>query len=163
MNRENLLVLAKFLVRLDQDGHESERGFSMRGFCDDEYGDELEPKAWECGTVSCAAGWGPAAGLVVEPDDEDWSQYITRTFGIDGGSAVEPIWQWLFGSGWARTDNSPKGAGQRILWLLVHGVPEDWKEQMTWRVPLGYKGIRVEDVVGNVASQGVGGALEENH
>ncbi len=47
--------------------------------------------------------------------------------------------QFLFGSGWHSTDNTPIGAAQRIEYVLKHGVPENWRKQMTGRAPLSYK------------------------
>lgn len=97
----------------------------------------------ECGTVACAIGHGPAAGIpfpednsfwytrteafVVDPDDPDteylvrgnfnipdWSVYSYRFF-IDGHSTW---WDWCFGGGWNLADDTPKGAAARIRMML---------------------------------------------
>ena len=54
-----------------------------------------------CGTVGCAAGHGPYAGIPKEPG-EDWPDYIDRQFSLFDFT-VEP--SWCFAGGWSRVDN----------------------------------------------------------
>lgn len=48
-------------------------------------------------------------------------------------------WYWLFSDGWRETDNTPSGAAARIRHLLSHGLPEDWREQMSGDAKLCYE------------------------
>lgn len=87
-----------------------------------------------CGTVACAVGHGPAAGipllekhLVVIPSltggaayhDIDWDDY-SENFAPTG----DRDWAWMFSSSWASIDNSPFGAAARIRYYLDRGMPE---------------------------------------
>ena len=69
-----------------------------------------------CGTVACAAGHGPYAGIKAE-SGEDWSDYVDRVF---TGSNYT-VWTWLFSSSWAEIDDTPKGAAARIDAFLDRG------------------------------------------
>ena len=82
-HRDNLLKLADYLATLPDDYEQ----FDMT-----EYMAERDGTYWEalniyerskpvCGTVACAVGHGPAAGIRVY-DDVDWSDYADRVFGI---------------------------------------------------------------------------------
>lgn len=80
-----------------------------------------------CGTAACAAGHGPAAGILVPPrmisgNAVDWSEYCTLFTGMD----IEAE-DFLFSGGWTSTDNHHYGAAARIRYLLDHGrPPENW-------------------------------------
>lgn len=118
MNRENLTTLANYLLALPTDyqhfgmSHFSELGHGPRDYY-------LSPS---CGTVGCAAGHGPAAGLKPTVNDVDWWVYIERVFGLPDGTQE---WDWCFSAHWGEfdIDNTPHGAGRRILHMLEHGVP----------------------------------------
>lgn len=45
----------------------------------------------------------------------------------------QSCWDWMFGAAWG-----PRGAAARIRHLLDHGLPEDWREQMSGERPLCY-------------------------
>lgn len=96
-----------------------------------------------CGTVGCAAGHGPYAGIE-KRDDECWSEYIFRQFGIDEESELlSRVWGWCFASRWQQSDNTPEGAARRVLWVLEHGVPDLWSYQMVGSVPLCYQDFEI--------------------
>ena len=67
-----------------------------------------------CGTVGCAVGHGPLAGVEVLWGDISWHSYSRRVFTKD---LTE--WDWCFSPDWSFTDNSPRGAGIRIKALLA--------------------------------------------
>jgi hypothetical protein len=117
MNVENLTILANYLDTVSQ------VNFDMRTFSRDQDGDDIPLEAHECGTVGCAIGHGPDAGLPFEPQDiGDWVGYGERVFGL---GTKNPGWDWCFSASWAWIDNSPAGAAKRIRHLIEHGVPSD--------------------------------------
>lgn len=84
---------------------------------------------WEsaCGTVACAVGHGPLAGIEMTPGEKKakdagvgWAVYCARAFGV---SNISPEMGWLFQSWWQKKDNTPEGAAARIRYYLKHGVP----------------------------------------
>jgi hypothetical protein len=105
-----------------------------------------------CGTVACAVGHGPAAGLLFTPEEittisyydynnigdyvtaeaPNWNRYSERFVASRGDSD----WEWCFGAGWSLYDNHHWGAAARLRYLNHHGkVPEgfwgpgeDWVE-----------------------------------
>jgi len=46
--------------------------------------------------------------------------------------------EWLFGYGWKYSDNTPIGAAKRIRYFLANGVPYNWHEQITGKIPIQY-------------------------
>lgn len=90
----------------------------------------IRPHNHECGTVACAAGHGPAAGI--EPfHGETWYSYTRRCFiGADLDLLAADCRTWCFASDWARTDNTREGAAHRIIYMLKYGVPDHWAAQM---------------------------------
>lgn len=139
LNRPNLFRLALFLYDL----REPDR-FSMRWFCGRLDGitpaelcsssksyyevnllDEPTDITNECGTVGCAIGWGPAAGIIPRAIDQDWLDYSRQFMETPGMVVDSSAWLWCFSEDWADVDNSPRGAAKRILWLLLRGLPVD--------------------------------------
>ncbi|KQS84288.1 hypothetical protein [Rhizobium sp. Leaf383] len=121
MNAKNLMQLADYLKGVEP------AAFDMSWYTRDEHGDRLELGAHECGTVACAAGYGPAAGIEVLPEDKFWGDYVRRAFAIQ---AYDPAFEWCFSAAWCLVDNTPAGAAKRIEHMLEHGIPENWKAQM---------------------------------
>jgi hypothetical protein len=84
----------------------------------------------DCGSVGCAVGHGPYAGIPKKPE-EDWIDYTKRAF----GAKEEKIFDHLFGEEWEEYDNTPEGAGQRIhafLYQLEKGtLTEEYLEVNT--------------------------------
>lgn len=133
MNTENLLKLATYLL-----SGELKAEFDMISFTDSVLPIEQANFKTECGTVGCAAGHGPYAGIP-KHSTETWMEYIYRVFDIANGAYnYNSRWVWLFSGTWRYTDNTPQGAAKRILYLIRHGLPDDWEEQMTKCAPLTY-------------------------
>jgi len=94
-----------------------------------------------CGSVACVVGHGPLAGIAPKRG-EDWSDYAFRAFGADSDEHSDDddlsLFDWLFGSEWARTDNSARGAAHRILWTLDNGRPRNTGAQRSGDANLCY-------------------------
>lgn len=122
MNQEqenNLRTLAHYLMY-----GELKSEFNMADFDDLIEGEYRS----NCGTVGCAAGHGPYAGIP-KRNTENWYAYTKRAFGANpwmppGTDGDE--WGWLFSCEWKFCDNRPFGAGLRILFFLENGVPGDF-------------------------------------
>lgn len=71
-----------------------------------------QPQETDCGTVACAAGHGPAAGIEPLPG-EYWVTYTQRVF------SASP---WMFASDWSRHDNTVEGAAKRIIYALRNRI-----------------------------------------
>jgi hypothetical protein len=87
-----------------------------------------------CGTVACAVGHGPRAGIEALPG-ELWANYSRRVFGIRSGGLTRAgtidhpdSWKFLFIGSIARFDNTPAGAAARIRCYLEEGVPDAYLE-----------------------------------
>lgn len=79
-----------------------------------------------CGTVACAVGHGPAAGILVAPrfirqGGVHWRQY-SEQFVSESSDANGP-WDWCFGGEWTSCDDGHLGAAGRIRYLLAEGEP----------------------------------------
>ena len=142
--KANLLKLATHLKKLDR------AKFDMSGFYeyyDDKEQeiisltpDELEVYDTEpthCGSVACAVGCGPAAGIQVTETDEDWDTYSRRVFiqRNEEGEFLDRFlafrtWTFLFSGCWSQIDNSPLGAAERIEFLLENGLKGIWPDDM---------------------------------
>ena len=109
MNRTNLEILADYL-----ESENLKAGFSMEKYS--EAGAEYKPV---CGSVGCAIGHGPHAGIPKNAS-ESWDAYETRVFGLE-----LDVWRWCFSSRWTQIDDTPQGAAKRIRYLLEHGAPPD--------------------------------------
>ena len=152
--RANLDKLATYLESLSDDY----KKFSMYSFfcgpiSESEFDLETVAKrikngANPCGTVACAIGHGPAAGISVnDPEIHGWFSYAKVRFGalnhwvgsVDENSEGSRLWSWLFASEWHTTDNTVKGAAARIRWYLQHGIPDNWEQQRLGNAPLCYR------------------------
>ena len=131
-HRDNLAKLADYLAALpadyehfDMDDYNRDRREGSRRHL------YIQDRRYGCGTVACAVGHGPAAGIRVY-GDAVWASYCRRVFGIgrnDGRGGVNETFEYLFGSAWTQYDNTPQGAAERIRTFLDSGVPADWKEK----------------------------------
>jgi hypothetical protein len=99
---ENRRRLIKYL----EEGRLRSR-FDMRNFTQTAIGGEYET---DCGTVGCAIGHAPHAGIV-KTDFENWYQYSDRAFGLKEDS---PQWMYCFCPDWSGFDNTPQGAAARL-------------------------------------------------
>jgi hypothetical protein len=88
-----------------------------------------------CGTVCCAIGHGPLAGVEVPKGVTNWDEYCYKVFGT---AIEEKAWRWLFSYQWAKIDNTAKGAAKRIGIYLENGIPSNYREQMLGEEPLMY-------------------------
>jgi hypothetical protein len=144
---KNLRKLADYLLALP----EGYQHFDMTSFFanslldEDEWWDfednpcNLTKKHYNvCGTVACAIGHAPAAGINCKGLNSFW-EVAELKMGLPR-ILYEPIneWRWLFASNWADVDNTPQGAGKRIHWLLDKGLPSDWNEQLCGDTRLCY-------------------------
>ncbi len=135
--RANLRKLATFLMALPEDYDK----FDMNLYCFNEKvsssaeADESIALLNECGTVACALGHGPLAGIPAGKR-ETWETYAERCF--TGSDIDENFFRFLFSGSWEIRDNSPYGAGQRILYYLEHGLPEDVDDMIVGSTELCY-------------------------
>lgn len=129
--RRNLIRLAQYLLSDDMKAK-----FSMEDFSD-------VPNSFlytDCGTVGCAVGHGPYAGIP-KLVNESWFVYSAREFGVDRWGETYLGFQWMFGGAWRVVDNSPAGAARRIVFFLIKGLPEGFDENLATYSPTLYKRI----------------------
>jgi hypothetical protein len=86
---------------------------------------------YECGTIACAVGHGPGAGIMPTLADETWPNYAERVFGAFSDPAEDIlVHAWCFDGIWSEHDNTPEGAAKRIIYMLDHGgVPSVGNEK----------------------------------
>lgn len=134
MNVENLKTLALYLLALPATyGNFDMLVYQKKGnrfsYLSQDFVDP-DPVTHGCGTVACACGHGPSAGIPALKG-EVWSKYAYRAF-FDTTPAASTdeeagYWEWCFSSRWEGVDNTPQGAGIRILYLLTkQRLPGDW-------------------------------------
>ena len=123
-HRDNLLKLADYLETLPDDYEQFDMSEYMAAR-DGTYWETLgidERSKPACGTVACAVGHGPSAGIRTY-GDANWSDYADRVFGVLPDSGFD----YMFASGWSMRDNTPKGAAARIRTYVALGhSPDDW-------------------------------------
>jgi hypothetical protein len=129
-HKDNLLKLAAYLETLPDDYEQFNMHVFMAlrvedaGLYDRQWivVDPDEVKRPHCGTVACAVGHGPSAGIRVY-GDQSWRSYADRVF----GPMDDDTFGYMFGPSWSRTDNTPKGAAARIRTYVTLGhTPDDW-------------------------------------
>lgn len=133
MNRPNLKILCLKLESLPED-------YEHFGMDDYYYTPNkrytLPHKALsptDCGTVACAAGHAPSAGIVPSSPGMSWEGYIDEYFELS-----DDEYYWCFGCEWSDVDNTHQGAAKRIRWMLANGVPDDFEDQIKGVKPLCY-------------------------
>jgi hypothetical protein len=119
--RANLVKLARFLMTDPVEPRLFHMGSYQWGTCD---------------SPGCAIGWAPTAGIPTLAG-EDWSDYSDRAL-VDFDENKHRNFWWCFEGGWVDVDNSPRGAGKRILWMLLHGTPDNYEQQVAGDAPLCY-------------------------
>ena len=127
MNKKNLRTAMDYLG-----SGNLKAGFDMLIF--DETTNNLGYGRTTCGSVGCVIGHMTYAGFE-KFENEKWLKYSERIFGINSPSKE---WSWCFCGYWSSTDNTPEGAAGRIEWMLEHGVPDNWIDQMHGIAPLCY-------------------------
>lgn len=123
-HKANLLKLADYLATLPDDYEQ----FDMTDYMivrDGDHWENFDPDKRSkpvCGTVACAVGHGPAAGIRLY-GDLDWTGYAERVF----GKMRHDDFEYMFGSAWSDYDNTPKGAASRIRTFVSLGRgPDGW-------------------------------------
>src|SRR3546814_10343173 len=61
--------------------------------------------AHPCGSVGCALGHGPRAGIHPVLDDDTWPDYCESQFGMRWFSDEA---EWCFGGAWSMIDDTPQ-------------------------------------------------------
>jgi hypothetical protein len=121
-HRVNLEKLANYLDSLPEDYEH----FDMRTFLTHQGECDIDPDVAlmagedyldNCGTVACAVGHGPAAGIPMNESEAPggWEMYARRVFGTPFFSGK---FDYLFGPSWESIDNTPRGAAARIRLVL---------------------------------------------
>lgn len=107
----NLLKLALFLIDAPEEIVKDEHHYRFDMYC-------FQITNFNaCNSVYCAIGHGPLAGIA-RGEYEDWVSYARRVF-----TCSRVAHYWLFAGGWARVDNTKRGAALRIIYALQFGVP----------------------------------------
>ncbi len=91
-------------------------------------------EAYKCGSVGCAIGHGPHAGIP-KVRGVTWETYSVNVFGLE---YVSKMWNWCFSCEWDTYDNTPDGAASRIEWLL-DGKPIDFDRKAAISIYFGYR------------------------
>ena len=130
-HKANLRKLADYLL-----SGKLVKEFDMWTYCKktDTFGCTIvisEVQQHECGTVGCAIGHGPAAGIKIPDGCYGWSKYAERMFGMDSSEYMEEAFTYMFASSWKWYDNTPEGAARRILAFLDNNCvpPANWREE----------------------------------
>lgn len=96
--------------------------------------DPLQPA--ECGTVACAVGHGPAAGVALSEDEIDWDgqpswdDYSARA--LISVRTSDKEWLWCFSGEWVYCDNTHHGAAKRIRYLLAGMAMPDLEDRTSY-------------------------------
>jgi len=148
-HRKNLKQLADYLLSLPKDY----KSFDMQQFVETQGSEtDIEKRLIEgetvpqCGAVACAMGHSTDAGLSVssymDGESIDWRQTGIDLYGVDSVRTGE-AWDWAFSSDWADLDNTPQGAGKRILYLLSehYAGEEFWEVFQSHNPKQAYKEI----------------------
>jgi hypothetical protein len=130
MNRTNLDKLATYLEGLPADYRHFGMSAYMQSVDRAHFFINQAPLAGSCGTIACAVGHGPAAGIPADEGTVWWTDYGEKAFQL-----APEEWAWCFDSQWTVVDNTPHGAAKRIRYLLDHGLPEDDFEQRHGATP----------------------------
>ena len=97
-------------------------------------------KYHKCDSVGCVIGHCTVLDDIDNiPTINDEINFTEWSENYTGLIAGESEWVWCFDSNWKPIDNTATGAADRIKWLLNHGLPEDWLEQMNGKKPLIYR------------------------
>lgn len=86
--------------------------------------------ATNCGSVGCAVGHGPYAGIK-KPKDQSWNDYAAEKFGahlFEPSLEEERIYDFLFNQHWGIIHPTAKQAAKRIYLFLEKGLPSNFIE-----------------------------------
>lgn len=121
-HKQNLLRLAEYLegelkAKFDMEYYSelSTRSYMSYSAC------ELGPGVTACGSVGCAVGHGPYAGIPKEKD-EYWTNYAHRVFG--------KFWGYAFHGSWSEIpeQNTPRATAARIRLVAELGREPDQEQ-----------------------------------
>lgn len=126
--RDNLKKLADYLLSGNLRAE-----FDMENFSES----HQHPDSKTCGSVGCAVGHGPYAGIMKD-EYETWNSYSSRVFGCGVISTNHMLFTWCFDSDWKVVDNTSKGAAKRVLYVLKNGVPVNYLGQLYDDIKLPY-------------------------
>lgn len=124
----NLETLAEYLLTIP-DGDPS---FSMRTYTDDFAKNFIshrnESDRTDCGTVGCAIGHGPYAGIPKDKGDS-WDLYAELNFGASiMRGAHRKMFEWCFDPVWACSCYpTARDCANRIIFAINKGIPEKWR------------------------------------
>jgi hypothetical protein len=119
----NLNKLGIHLLSLPEDYQH----FDMSTYTDQGYMPLDVAKQKSCGTAGCAIGHAPLVKGTTKPlPDEYYYEYSFRYSFKDEHAHQDRLsrilWSLMFDGLWEQVDNTPHGAGRRILFILRHGV-----------------------------------------
>jgi hypothetical protein len=133
MNTENLLKAAAYIRMVPQEK------FDMSFWRED----NLEAPINECSSIGCAVGHctflDPKIKSIIKRHAKIFDGFNYWKWSLDFFELGDSQWEWCFDWDWVETDNTPEGASLRMEWLVQHGLPDNWKEQMNGDEPLCYK------------------------
>ena len=122
----NLRKLANYLLRngreiykrgeFDMDTYTARRTATAEGEIDYLYvkpAASVEIRNTTCGTVGCAAGYAPMAGVLPSRDEMTWHTFVREQL-----APSRDVFGWCFSADWTPIDNTPYGAALRILKML---------------------------------------------
>ena len=136
LQRENLAKLAAYLERLEVEPTLSGMAFDMNSFCSRQANDEddiedglidvtLEYRS--CGTIACAIGHAPTAGIAIPDKARSWWRFSELAFGL---KPIGSDWEFLFGCRWTYYDNTPRGVAERIKLYLSGDHPKNFNREI---------------------------------
>lgn len=128
----NLRKLSAFLKTVpDNSEHFNMASFFWHPVVGVMYGD-VTNDSYECGTVACAAGHGPAAGCGAKQRGESWWSYVNRTFFEYHQPGNKDLFAYLFSDGWTHFPGreTARAAARRIDYVLrTREVPRRLKSR----------------------------------
>lgn len=130
----------------DRHWDEDERGAAVNSTL---YANDIDKFLSNCGTVACAIGHAPAAGIPLAKAHIESKVRLGKTVvtGIKWGDYSKnfvrgnghPEWGYLFDGDWTHVDNHHWGAAARIRFLLDKGgLPAEYCDYIGGPDPLSY-------------------------
>lgn len=138
--RANLEKLATHLEALPADYSHFDMGSYFKKPTDQWGSDPKDAAAHTCGSVACAIGHGPFAGIPIARDEYSWTNYAERVFGFS--DANNGAGEYLFSNEWEHVDNTVAGAAARIRFVLENGCPDYWRDEIAGNAPLSYRVVQ---------------------
>jgi hypothetical protein len=118
--RQNLIKLAKYLWNLNPKYFDMSTYYNrpkMKSYLS-RYISTVTLIDHRCGTVGCAVGHAPLAG-VGHKENECWQDYAHRVF-IGKGKYSSIVFSYLFDAEWYEVDNSPRNTAKRIVHFILN-------------------------------------------